>query len=171
MQYEIESSATQFLSVALLGFCGSAGPVRAAGAPTAYNISFAAAACCSRPSLFGEVISYTSHDTYSQLYGLVFIGIFLCARLIVQEIGVPDVIRAYSQAAILTVCLLLISGRQACLPGSGPFQRGDARTSQSARVCDGRIFSGYRLARDGGEDGMEEEGADCSVVAAFGFFS
>jgi hypothetical protein len=111
VQYELESSATQFLSIAFLGFCGllvlcgSRRADRVQHILSGGGLLFAA-------MLFGEVISYTSHDTYSQLYGLVFIGIFLCARLIVQEIGVAGVIRAYSQAAILTVCLLLISGRQ-----------------------------------------------------------
>ena len=111
VQYEIQSSATQFLSIAFLGFCGllvlcsSQRTDRVQHILRGGGLLFAAI-------VFGEVISYTSHDTYSQLYGLVFIGIFLCARLIVQEIGVPGVIRAYSQAAILTVCLLLVSGRQ-----------------------------------------------------------
>ncbi len=105
------SAITGFLALAVLGFsgllvlCGSQRADRVQHILRGGGLLFAA-------MLFGEVISYTSHDTYSQLYGLVFIGIFLCARLIVQEIGVPDVVRAYSQAAILTVSLLLISGRQ-----------------------------------------------------------
>ena len=53
--------------------------------------------------LFGEAISYTTHDTYSILYGLVFICVIVAARLIVQEIGVSEVIRAYSQAGMLTI--------------------------------------------------------------------
>lgn len=112
MQYEVSSGITGFLALAVLGIsgllvlCGSQRADRVQHILGGGGLLFAA-------MLFGEVISYTSHDTYSQLYGLVFIGIFLCARLIVQEIGVPDVIRAYSQAAILTACLLVISGRQA----------------------------------------------------------
>jgi O-antigen ligase len=65
--------------------------------------------------LFGEVVSYSSHDTYSTAYGIVFIGVFLSARLVVQEIGIPNVIRAYSQAGIVTALVILVSGRRALL--------------------------------------------------------
>jgi O-antigen ligase len=65
--------------------------------------------------IFGEVVSYTSHDFYSVTYGLVFVGIFCCARLVVQEIGIPNVMRAYSQAGIVTALVILVSGRQSML--------------------------------------------------------
>jgi O-antigen ligase len=59
------------------------------------------------------------------IYGLGFIMVFLCARLVVQEIGVPNVIRAYSQAGIATASLTLISGRQTLFAGaSGRFNGG-----------------------------------------------
>ncbi len=112
MQYEVSSGITGFLALAVLGFsgllvlCSSQRADRVQHILRGGGLLFAA-------MLFGEVISYTSHDTYSQIYGLVFIGIFLCARLVVQEIGVPDIVRAYSQAAILTACFLVISGRRA----------------------------------------------------------
>jgi hypothetical protein len=77
--------------------------------------------------LFGEAVSYTSRDTYSEMYGLVFIGIFLCARLILQEIGIANVMRAYSQAAILAVCLVLITGRQTLFAGQGTRFSGGTR--------------------------------------------
>jgi hypothetical protein len=111
VQYEIQSSATQFLSIAFLGLCGLLVLCSSQRADRVQHI-LRGGGLLFAAIVFGEAISYTSHDTYSQLYGLVFIGIFLCARLIVQEIGVAGVLRAYSQAAILTVCLLLISGRQ-----------------------------------------------------------
>ncbi len=69
--------------------------------------------------LFGEVVSYTSQDTYSILYGLVFLGVFLCARLVIQEIGISNVIRAYSEAAILVCCMILLSGRSSLFAGQG----------------------------------------------------
>ncbi|HEY1808624.1 MAG TPA: O-antigen ligase family protein, partial [Acidobacteriaceae bacterium] len=55
---------------------------------------------------------------------LVFIGVFLCARLIVQEIGIPNVMRAYSQAGILTACAILITGRQTLFESGGRFAGG-----------------------------------------------
>ena len=90
--------------------------------------------------LFGEVISYTSHDTYSQIYGLVFIVLFLCARLILQEIGVSNVIRAYSQAAILTVCAILISSRQAMFAGEASRFSGGTRAHPNLL---GFVMAGY----------------------------
>src|ERR1700730_8850661 len=56
---------------------------------------------------FGEAISYIAHDAYSITYGVVFILIIFSARLIVQEVGMAAVIRAYSQAAILTITFFL----------------------------------------------------------------
>jgi O-antigen ligase len=48
----------------------------------------------------------------------------LCGRLIVQEIGVPNVMRAYSQAGILTVCVILLAGRQTLLATESRFSGG-----------------------------------------------
>lgn len=67
---------------------------------------------------FGEAISYISHDSYSITYGLVFILVIFCARLVVQEIGMAAVLRAYSQAAILTVCFLLTFDIRRVLAGT-----------------------------------------------------
>jgi O-antigen ligase len=139
MQYEISSSITGFLALAVLGFsgllvlCGSQRADRVQHILRGGGLLFAA-------MLFGEVISYTSHDTYSQLYGLVFIGVFLCARLIVQEIGVPDVIRAYSQAAILTVSLLLVSGRQTMFAAESSRFSGGTRAHPNLL---GFVMAGY----------------------------
>ncbi len=139
MQYEISSSITGFLALAVLGFsgllvlCGSQRADRVQHILRGGGLLFAA-------MLFGEVISYTSHDTYSQLYGLVFIGIFLCARLIVQEIGVPDVVRAYSQAAILTVSILLISGRQTMFAAESSRFSGGTRAHPNLL---GFVMAGY----------------------------
>ncbi len=68
--------------------------------------------------LFGYAISYTSHDTYSMIYGLIFIGVIFAARLIVQEIGVVEVVRAYSQAAILTISFLCIFDFRSIMAGT-----------------------------------------------------
>jgi O-antigen ligase len=114
LQYEVSSGIAQYLSLAFLGLCGllvlcgrqrndRVEHILSGGA-----VWFAAV-------LFGEMVSYTSRDSYSIVYGLVFIGVFLCARLVVQEIGVPNVIRAYSQAGILTAIVILISGRHSAL--------------------------------------------------------
>jgi O-antigen ligase len=138
-QYELSSAITNYLALMALGFsgllvlCGSQRADRVQNILGGGGLLFAA-------MLFGEVISYTSGDTYSELYGLVFIGIFLCARLVVQEIGVPNVIRAYSQAAILTVCLILISGRQAMFAAQSSRFSGGTRAHPNLV---GFVMAGY----------------------------
>ena len=124
LQYEVSSGIGGYLSLAVLAFSGLlvlSGRQRTERLQHILGgggLLFAAL-------LFGEAISYTSHDSYSVLYGLVFMGVFLSARLIVQEIGVPDVIRAYTQAGILTICLSLITGRDTLFAGaSGRFNGG-----------------------------------------------
>ncbi|MFL6428050.1 MAG: O-antigen ligase family protein [Acidobacteriaceae bacterium] len=123
LQYEGSSVLGGVLSLVLLGcsgvlvLCGRQRTNRLQHILGGGGLLFAAL-------LFGEVVSYTSHDFYSVLYGLVFIGVFLSARMILQEIGVPNVIRAYSQAAILTICLSLITGRHTLFATSGRFTAG-----------------------------------------------
>jgi O-antigen ligase len=117
LQYKVNSPAALFIPIILIGACGlfvlsgRQRTLRMQHILSGGGLLFTAI-------LFGEVVSYTSHDSYSIAYGLVFAGLFLCARLIVQEIGVPNVIRAYSQAGILTVAIMLTSGRQALFEGS-----------------------------------------------------
>jgi O-antigen ligase len=123
LQYEVSISITQLLPLAALAFCGLlvlSGRHRAAR----LQHILSGGALWFGAVLFAEVVSYTSHDTYSELYGLVFIGVFLCARLIVQEIGIPNVMRAYSQAGILTACVMLITGRQTLFASGGRFAGG-----------------------------------------------
>jgi O-antigen ligase len=123
LQYEVYLPLTLFLPLAILAFCallvlsGRQRTERLQHILSGGALWFAAV-------LFGEVVSYTSHDTYSVVYGLVFIGVFLCARLIVQEIGIPNVMRAYSQAGILTACAILITGRQTLFESEGRFAGG-----------------------------------------------
>ncbi len=68
--------------------------------------------------LFGEAISYIAHDSYSIYYGLVFIAVLCSARLIVQEIGAPGVLRAYSQAALITLGITLTFDIRKVLAGT-----------------------------------------------------
>jgi O-antigen ligase len=123
LHYSISIGVTAFLPLAALAFCsllvlsGRQRTERLQHILSGGALWFAAV-------LFAEVVSYTSHDTYSELYGLVFIGVFLCARLIVQEIGIPNVMRAYSQAGILTACVILITGRQTLFASEGRFAGG-----------------------------------------------
>ena len=126
LQYEVSVPITQLLPLVTLAACGLlvlSGRQRAERMQHILGgggLWFAAV-------LFGEVVSYTSGDTYSVLYGLVFIGVFLCLRLIVQEIGVPEVMRAYSQAGILTVSVILITGRRTLFAGVGSRFSGGTR--------------------------------------------
>jgi len=114
LQYEVSNAIAQYLSLATLGLCGLLVLCGRQRAERVQHI-LSGGAVWFAAVLFGEVVSYTSHDSYSVTYGLVFVGVFLCARLVVQEIGVPNVMRAYSQAGILTATVILISGRRAAL--------------------------------------------------------
>jgi O-antigen ligase len=118
VQYELQNPVFQFLPIVLLGFSGllvlsgSYRNSRLQHLLSGGGLWFAG-------MLFGEVVSYTSRDTYSILYGLAFLGVFLSARLIIQEIGIANVIRAYSQTAILVCCIILLSGRSSLFAGQG----------------------------------------------------
>lgn len=111
LEYEVSSSIALYVPVAIFAFCGllvlcgRQRTDRVQHILSGGGLWFAAV-------LFGEVVSYTSRDSYSVGYGLLFAMTFLCARLIVQEIGVPNIVRAYSQAGIATVCAILLSGRR-----------------------------------------------------------
>lgn len=89
---------------------------------------------------FGEAVSYTSHDTYSILYGLAFMGVFFSARLIIQEIGIPNVIRTYSQVAVLVCCIVLLSGRSSLFAGQGVRFTGGAHAHPNLV---GFVLAGY----------------------------
>jgi hypothetical protein len=125
-QYSLSSGTAAFLPLVGIGICallvlsGRRRTARVQNILGGGGLLFAA-------MLFGEAISYTSHDKYSEFYGLVFLGIFLCARLIVQEIGVANVVRAYSHAAILSVCIVLINGRRTLLAGESARFNGGTR--------------------------------------------
>ena len=126
MQYEVNSGIFLFLPLlflalsAILVLCGRQRGQRLQHIFSGGGLWFTGL-------LFGEAVSYTSHDLYSILYGLVFVGVFLCARLILQEIGIGNVIRAYSQAAILLCCVILFSGRSSLFVGEGPRFTGGTR--------------------------------------------
>jgi O-antigen ligase len=116
LEYEVSSGIALYVPLAifslcgLLVLCGQQRTDRVQHILSGGGLWFAAV-------LFGEVVSYTSRDSYSVSYGLLFAVVFLCARLIVQEIGVPNVVRAYTQAGIVTVCVVLLSGRQTLFAG------------------------------------------------------
>jgi O-antigen ligase len=110
LEYEVYSSIALYVPLmifslcGLLVLCGQQRADRVQHILSGGGLWFAAV-------LFGEVVSYTSRDSSSVAYGLLFVVVFFCARLIVQEIGVPNVVRAYSQAGMATVCAILLSGR------------------------------------------------------------
>lgn len=126
LQYELSSNIWLYVPLMFLGLgaalvlCGKKRAQRVQHILGGGGLWFAA-------MLFGEAVSYTSRDTYSILYGLVFMGVFLCARLILQEIGIPNVVRAYSQAAIVVCCMILVSGRSTLLAGEGTRFTGGTR--------------------------------------------
>ena len=123
LEYEVTSQIVVFLPLAVLALCGLLVLTGRQRTDRLQHI-LGGGGLLFAAMLFGEAVSYTSGDSYSMIYGLGFIMVFLCARLVVQEIGVPNVIRAYSQAGIATASVCLISGRQTLLAGSGRFNGG-----------------------------------------------
>lgn len=109
LQYQLHSAVGQFLHLALLFFAGLAVLTGSRRKERLQGL-FGGGALLLTAVLFSEAISYISGDTYSILYGLFFTAVILASRLIVQEIGIPNVVRAYSQAAIFTVAFVLLSG-------------------------------------------------------------
>ncbi|HEX6771149.1 MAG TPA: O-antigen ligase family protein [Acidobacteriaceae bacterium] len=117
-QYEMQSSVIQFLPMALLALCSL---LVLSGRHRGHRLQhlLSGGGLWFAGMLFGEAVSDTSHDTYSILYGLVFLGVFLCARLVLQEIGLANVIRAYSDAGLLVCFIILLSGRGSLFAGQG----------------------------------------------------
>jgi exopolysaccharide production protein ExoQ len=62
--------------------------------------------------LLSEVVSYYSGDLLSVYYGLILLGLFLSARLIVMHLGLLQIIRCYTYSAIFCVLTILITGRK-----------------------------------------------------------
>lgn len=62
--------------------------------------------------LFTQVVSYYDGDTYSLLYGFTLIGIILSARLMLQQIGLPEVFHSYFKAGFFFTLFLLVAGRK-----------------------------------------------------------
>jgi O-antigen ligase len=139
LEYEVSSSIALYVPLAILAFggllvlCGRQRTDRVQHILSGGGLWFAAV-------LFGEVVSYTSRDSYSVAYGLLFVVVFLCARLIVQELGVPNVVRAYSQAGIATVCVVLLSGRQTLFVGTAGRFNGGTRAHPNLL---GFVLAGY----------------------------
>ena len=123
LQYELHSEVGQFIHLA---FLFAAALVVLSGPERRVRIQglFGAGALLWAGVLFSEAISYISGDRYSMTYGLVFIAVVAAARLIVIEIGIPNVLRAYSQAAMLTVAILLFTGQQSLREGTNRFNGG-----------------------------------------------
>ena len=139
LEYEVSSGIALYVPLAFFAFCGllvlcgRQRTDRVQHILSGGGLWFAAV-------LFGEVVSYTSRDSYSVAYGLLFAMVFLCARLIVREIGVPNVMRAYSQAGIVTVCVILLSGRHTLFAGATGRFSGGTRAHPNLL---GFILAGY----------------------------
>jgi O-antigen ligase len=125
-QFELAGATAQFLPLIAFAGCGL---LILCGRHRAERLQhvFSGGALLFLAVVFTEVVSYTSHDNYSAAYGLAFIVVILCARLIVQEIGVPEVLRAYSQAAFLTVTFICLTGGRVLLSGSSTRFSGGTR--------------------------------------------
>jgi O-antigen ligase len=62
--------------------------------------------------MFTQVVSYYDGDMYSLLYGFTLIATILAARLILQQIGLPEVLHAYFKAGVVITVFLLVAGRK-----------------------------------------------------------
>ena len=123
LQYEIHSGISQFLHLAALFLAGLLVLCGRHRTERLQNL-FRGGPLLLTAVLFSEAISYISGDMYSTLYGLVFLGVVLASRLVVQEIGVANVMRAYSQAAMVTAGYVCLSGRRSLFATEGRFTGG-----------------------------------------------
>jgi hypothetical protein len=64
---------------------------------------------------FTEVVSYYSSDNYSVLYGVTLITIIIAVRLILQQIGLPEVMYSYFKAGLIITLFVLVSGRKSLI--------------------------------------------------------
>jgi O-antigen ligase len=62
--------------------------------------------------LLSEVVSYYTSQTYSVQYGIILLGLFLAARLIVMQIGFLQIVRCYTYSAITCMLIIAIAGRK-----------------------------------------------------------
>lgn len=62
--------------------------------------------------ILSEVVSYYTGELFSVYYGLILLGLFLSARLIVMDIGLVQIVRCYTYSAIFCALTILISGRK-----------------------------------------------------------
>ncbi len=92
--------------------------------------------------LFTEVVSYYSGDRYSLLYGLTLIAVILSARLILLQIGLPEVLRSFYHAGVLITAFLVVVGRRG-ITGYNAGERfsgnGDAHPNLVAFVLGGYL--------------------------------
>ena len=150
LEYEFASSLLVFLPLVVLAFCGLLVLCGRQRTDRLQHI-LGGGGLLFAAMLFGEAVSYTSGDSYSMIYGLGFIMVFLCARLVVQEIGVPNVIRAYSQAGVATVLLTCLS-QVLTLEAAIDIDRGHAETLEFVDEClrafaEGRMSPLQRILR------------------------
>ena len=72
--------------------------------------------------LFGmlsEVVTYFTGNSYSVQYGLILLGLFLAARLIVLQVGFLQIVRCYVYSAAACSLIILIAGRKQLADYSG----------------------------------------------------
>jgi hypothetical protein len=63
-------------------------------------------------SMLSEVVSYFTGEFFSIQYGLILIVLFLCARLIILQIGFLQVVRCYIYSAVACMLIIMVAGRK-----------------------------------------------------------
>ena len=111
LQYWVLSSVSQYVPVALLF---AAALVVLAGRARRDRLLhlLSGGALLLTAVLFTQVVSYYDGDRYSLLYGFTLIAIIFAVRLILQQIGLPEVLRAYFKAGLILTLFLLVAGRK-----------------------------------------------------------
>ncbi len=123
LQYQLHSAIGQYLHLGLL-FLAALAVLTGRNRKDRVQGLVGGGALLLAAVLFSEAISYISGDQYSTLYGLVFTAVVLASRLVVQEIGIPNVMRAFSQAGILTVGAVLLTGGRSLQSSTTRFSGG-----------------------------------------------
>jgi hypothetical protein len=121
LQYWLISTISEYISVVLLL---SAGLVVLAGRARSDRLLhlLSGGALLLTAVMFTQVISYYDGDKYSLLYGFTLIAIILAARLILQQIGLPEVLHAYFKAGVVVTLFLAVAGRKS-IAGYSPGNR------------------------------------------------
>ncbi len=111
LQYWIQSSISEYIPVVLVF---TAALVVLAGRARRDRLLhlLSGGALLLTAVMFTQIVSYYDGDRYSLLYGFTLIGIIFAARLILQQIGLPEVLHSFFRAGVGITLFLAVAGRK-----------------------------------------------------------